>query len=332
MKKYVVGFDIGGTKTLALLLSVSATAASDKPTRDDVTVVASLRRPRPTSREQTISQITSMAAELAESSGVSLEGVGIGIAGAISQSGEVLFSPNIPELFDFDLNTILSKEMAVAVAVDNDATAATVAEHLVGSAVGVEHVLYVALGTGIGTSMVLDGKIYRGANGLAGESGHMVIDRNGEEHITGVKGPWEKYASGSGLGELARNKAREGELQSLGALVASEEAIANLRGEHITAALLDGNTEAEAVLDLFVDDIATGLTNLIYILDPELIVIGGGIASLGNILEAKLATKVSETTLGRQYRPGVDLKVSVLGTQAGAIGAGLLAYQQFQRR
>ena len=310
LQKYFAGFDIGGTKTLALVMG------------DDGTVVTSERRPRPHSPEETIDQLCELVRKIASDAQVSLGAVGIGIAGAISRAGEVIFSPNIPELFDFPLRDELAPCVDVPVVVDNDATAATWAEHQIGAGQGVDDLLYVALGTGIGTGFVLDGRIYRGAHGFAGESGHIVIDRRGDTHISGVRGPWEMYASGSGLGRMARERATAGRLNSVRDLAGSIESI---RGEHVTQAVRAGSSDALDLLDAFAADVAVGLTNLIYVLDPARIVIGGGLVEIGEPLRARVQAAVDETTLGGAYRPKLPVVLAELGSQSAALGAAMLA-------
>lgn len=255
-----------------------------------------------------------------------LAGLGIGIAGAISRSGSVQFSPNIAELQDFPLQGLLAARVEIPVLVDNDATAATWAEHRLGAGRGIGDLLYVALGTGIGTGLVLDGRVYRGAHGFAGEAGHMVVDRHGDRHISGVRGPWEMYASGNGLGALGRSWADAGRLP---AVLADAGTIDAIRGEHIGAAIKAGDAAALALLDEFSGYVALGLTNLMYVLDPATIVLGGGLVELGQPLRERVQQAVDATTLGGDFRPHVPVVLAQLGSQSAALGAAMLAQDQF---
>jgi len=310
---HFAGFDIGGTKTLALVAS------------DQGDILHERRVPRPHGPDETVEQLCSLVNEVQQAAGVEVAAVGIGIAGAISRSGSVQFSPNIPELVDFPLRGLLAGCIALPTLVDNDATAATWAEHQFGAGRDVDDLLlYVALGTGIGTGFVLDGSIYRGAHGFAGESGHIVIDRHGDTHISGVKGPWEMYASGSGLGALAREWAVAGRLPSVLAAAGSAEAI---RGEHVSAEIEAGDADALALLDVFAADVAVGMTNLMYVLDPARIVIGGGLVDIGEPLRARVQHWVDETTLGGAFRPHVPVALAELGSRSAALGAAMLASQ-----
>ena len=308
--RYFAGFDIGGTKTMAIVIDEHGTPINE------------IRVPRPVGPEDTLDQLCGLVERLGHEAGAPLDGVGIGIAGAISREGSVQFSPNLPELVDFPLRKLLTDCLDVPIMVDNDATAATWAEHQLGAGRGVDHLLYAALGTGIGTGFVLDGSIYRGANGFAGEAGHIVIDRNGDTHISGVRGPWELFASGNGLGALARSTARTNGLDKVVEFAGSIDAV---RGEHVGKAIDDGDLKALSVLDEFARYVAIGLTNLIYVLDPERIVIGGGLAELGSPLQQAVQREVDATTLGGAYRPAVPVVLAELGARSAALGAAMLA-------
>ena len=310
--RHLAGFDIGGTKTLAIVMTEHGEQIHEH------------RVPRPRGPEATVEQLCGLVSELETATGIAVDAVGIGIAGAISRQGSVQFSPNIPELVDFPLRDLLADCIRVPTLVDNDATAATWAEHQIGAGQGVDDLLYVALGTGIGSGFVLNGQIYRGAHGFAGESGHIVIDRHGEPHISGVRGPWEKYASGNGLGHLAQAWAAEGRLRNVVASAGSVEAV---RGEHVGEAIAASDTEALALLDEFAADVAVGLTNLIYVLDPARIVIGGGLVDLGEPLRVRIQEAVDTTTLGGAYRPDVPVALAELGAGSAALGAAMLARQ-----
>lgn len=304
----VVGIDIGGTKTLALLCAGGE-------------IRRQIRRPRPRGPQETIDHIIDIVAELTPAAGEPIAGLGVGIAGAISRAGSVQFSPNIPELVDFPLRDHLTAALDMPVRVENDATSATWAEHQQGAGQGTTELLYVALGTGIGTGLVLNGEVYRGAHGFAGEAGHIVIDRTGPTHISGVQGPWEMYASGNGLGALAREWAAAGRLPSLEGV----GEVASIRGEHVHHAVTNGAPDAHALLDAFAEHVAVGITNLIYVLDPERIVLGGGLVDLGDALRERVQAQVDATTLGGEFRPHVPIVLAALGAHSAALGAAMLA-------
>jgi glucokinase len=220
---------------------------------------------------------------------------------------------------------LLADRLGLRVVADNDATCAAVAEWVLGAAAGASDALVVTLGTGIGGGLVCDGRVMRGTNGFAGEIGHMVVDPSGPLCTCGKRGCWERFASGSGLARLAREAAHAGRLSSVVHLAGDDpEAV---RGEHVTAAAAAGDGEAQAVLDELGWWIALGLSNLALILDPEVIVLGGGLVdSLALVLGVVRSTLVTMLEPGRS-RPEVRVVPAALGERAGAIGAALVARQ-----
>jgi glucokinase len=181
----------------------------------------------------------------------------------------------------------------------------------------------VTLGTGIGGGIVAGGELQHGAAGFAGEPGHMVVDPHGPPCPCGRRGCWERYASGSGLGRLARDAAYAGQAEVVLALAGGDPE--DVRGEHVTTAAADGDAEAIAVLRDFAWWVALGVSNLENLLDPEVVVIGGGLAEAGELLLGPTRDAYATLVLGYEYRPPVRIVGAELGAEAGAIGAGLLA-------
>jgi glucokinase len=269
-----------------------------------------------------LSRVIDMTADLATRGGGSVESVGVGIAGFVDRAGKLWYSPNIPGVVDFPLRVLLREALGVRVVVENDATAATWAEARLGAVRGSDHVGLVALGTGIGSGFVLDGLLQRGWLGFSGEAGHMVVEMTGEKHLTGARGPWEMYASGSGLGVMTRAAAAQGRLRSVLEAVGSVDEI---NGEHLEPAVDAGDPEALAVLDDFGRMVAVGVANLVHILDLEVVVIGGGLVGLGPPLIEAIQRWTDEFVLGGELRPRPRIVAAELGAAAGALGAALIA-------
>ena len=308
------GFDIGGTKILGV-----AVRPGD-PTRP----VAVRRQSTIPDSDTLIETIKEMVLALEADCAVPCAAVGVGIAGLVDSTGVLKYSPNIAGVVDLDIRRRLRAELRRPVVVENDATAAVWAESHFGAARGCRHVALVALGTGLGSGFVLDGRLHRGFNGFAGESGHMTIDRTGPEHLTGARGPWEYYASGTGLGRLARRAAAKGDFDRAVLEAGSPEGI---RSEHVHTLITAGDPEAFAVLDEFCSYAAVGLANLVHILDPEVVVIGGGLVNIGEPLVSGLESWTHRLMLGGQRRRAVQVVPAQLGSQAGAIGAAFLAFE-----
>lgn len=266
-------------------------------------VAAEHRVPTPDTGPAILDAIASVVAAL----GASGLPVGVGLPGLVDRDGCLRFAPNLPGVVDVAVRVELERRLGVPVAVDNDATAACWAERQLGAAAGCDDVVVVTLGTGIGGGVVSGGQLQRGANGFAGEIGHMVVDPDGPECPCGKRGCWERYASGSGLGRLARERGF-GET-----------------GEAVTAAAHRGDEAALKAMADFAWWVALGLVNLTYLLDPDLFVLGGGLIEADEVLMAPTQEAFGALLAGAAFRPQVGLAAAQLGEHAGAIGAALLA-------
>jgi glucokinase len=252
-----------------------------------------------------------------------LAAVGVGVAGLVDLEGVLRFGPNLPDAIDFAVAPVVRERWGVPVIVDNDANTALWAEYRAGCAVGATEAVLVTLGTGIGAGVVVDGRLQRGAAGFAGEPGHMVVDPSGPPCPCGRRGCWERFASGSGLGRLARDAAEAGQADRVVALAGGDAE--DVRGQHVTRAALEGDPDAIAVLRQFAWWVALGIANLVNVLDPELVVIGGGLAAAGELLLAPTRQAYAGLVLAHEHRPPVRIEAALMGADAGAIGAGLLA-------
>ena len=307
----IIGFDVGGTNVRGVALrpgEVEPLATRRARTRPDGDVL--------------VDTIVDVTHKLADDIGESVDAVGLGMAALMDSDGVFRYAPNIPGVVNYPLVERVVERLGVPVVAENDATAATWAEFELGAGRGYRDMAFVALGTGIGTGFVLDGKLHRGAHGYAGEAGHMTVQRDGPEHITGAHGPWEYFASGNGLGLLARRWAAEGRVD---ALVERAGSVADVRGEHVQELLDEGEPGIEALIRRFSHDVAVGLADLVYVLDPEVFVLGGGLVDLGEPLRSHVEKSLAERILGAAYRPTVPVVLAELGSHAGAIGAAALA-------
>jgi glucokinase len=167
----------------------------------------------------------------------------------------------------------------------------------------------------------MGGRLQRGANGFAGEPGHMVVDPDGPLCVCGKRGCWERYASGSGIARMAREAIAAG---ALGEVAARAGGIDAVRGEDVEAAARAGDADALAVLDQFAAWTALGLVNLANILDPEALLVGGGLATMGELLIAPVRRHFGNLLYAAEHRPLPRVELASLGERAGAIGAALL--------
>lgn len=306
------GFDIGGSKLLGLAVDPA----------DHSAPVALRREPTACDAGMLIETIESTITALESDAGRSIQAVGVGIAGIVDRSGRLRYSPNIAGVVDLDLRQRLRRDLRRPVIVENDATAAAWAEVQLGAGRGCDDVVFVALGTGVGTGFVLDGRLHHGAHGFAGESGHMIVAQGGPEHLTGARGPWEYFASGPGLARLAQEFAAAGRLPSVAGQAAT---IAGITGEHVHAAVAAGHRDAMELLEEFCGFVAIGIANLVHILDPEIVIIGGGLIEIGEALLSGISRWTDAYQLGGDRWPNVEVVAAELGSRSGALGAALLA-------
>jgi glucokinase len=304
-----VGVDLGGTKCLGVVADRSGTV------RDE------LRVPTPRGKEATLAVLGDVAAELMARHGIG--GVGVGVPGLVDGAGVLRYAPNLPGVDELPVAAPLAERLGVPVVVENDASCAGWGEREAGAGRGRDHVLLVTLGTGIGGGIVLGGRLYRGHHGFAGEIGHMVVDPHGPPCPCGQRGCWERFASGSGLGRLAREAAVGGRASRIVALAGGDPE--HVKGEHVTAAAAEGDAEAAAVMAEYGWWVALGLANLANAFDPELFVLGGGLVEAGDVLLAPVRAAFGQLLEGAEHRPPVGIVPAELGEHAGAIGAALLA-------
>jgi glucokinase len=315
-RSLVCGLDVGGTNVRGLAFDPAA------PTEAGI----ERRVPTPYTATDLLSAIVGVVhglAEAVEADGDEIGSAGLGIAGLVDRSGRLVFSPNLPGVHDEPLRDELMRELGLPVIVENDATAAAWGERVAGAGMDVDEMILITLGTGIGAGIVAAGNLVVGRNGFAGEAGHMVVDPAGPRCPCGRRGCWERFASGSGLGRLGREAALAGRLGSVVASLGNDPE--QVRGEHLTKAAADGDPEALAVLEEFAWWVALGLANLTHILDTELIVIGGGLVSVGDLLLDPVRRSYVELLYASDRRVPARIEPAVLGEDAGAIGAGLLA-------
>jgi glucokinase len=311
----LVGVDVGGTKAQAVVVEIR----DDAETGTVGDVVATAERPTPRG-QGSLDALIDVLAELALE--CRHEGqVGVGVPGLVGRDGVLWAAPNLDGVAHFPVGPLLSERLGVPVAVDSDATCATVAEWRLGAGRGVDDLVLVTLGTGIGGGLVLGGAVQRGANGFAGEFGHMVVDPGGPPCPCGRRGCWERYASGSGLAMLARTAAVGGRLRSV---VADAGGADDVRGEHVQAAARAGDDEALAVIDDFGRWVALGLVNLTNALDPACFVLGGGLARGADLYLEPISRWYRELLYQPDLRPLPRLEFARFGPLAGAVGAALL--------
>lgn len=303
-----VGIDVGGTKCLGVTIDA------------DGNILAEERRPTPRG-PGSLPLLLDTLVELADRLGP-FDALGVGVPGLVTHAGVLRAAPNLDGVADFDIAGRLATRLGCRVRVDNDATCATAAEWLLGAGRGATDMVLVTLGTGIGGGLVSGGRLQRGKHGFTGEYGHMVIDPSGPPCPCGRRGCWERYASGSGLARLAREAAVGRRVDRVLDLAGGDpEAV---RGEMVMQAAREGDPDALAVLDEFGRWVALGLVNLTNTLDPELFVLGGGLAVAADLYVDPIRHWFEDLIYQPELRPLPEVAFARWSERAGAVGAALL--------
>lgn len=273
-------------------------------------------------KEYFVRRLAELTAQVSRDGGVApgdLEYVGMGIPGAVAE-GNILYTCNIP-LANVPIERLFSQYLDVPVLLENDANCAAVGEYFCGAGRGTKNFAVVTLGTGIGGGFILGGKLYA-ASGMSGEVGHMVVERNGAVCNCGRRGCWETYASATGLIRMTK-EAMKGNRESL--LWEESKGGTAVSGRTAFAAALRGDAAAKALCETYVDYLAAGIVNLLNILQPEVLAIGGGVSEAEDEL---LLTPLREIVDRESYAAHCGGKATVvkaeLGNDAGIIGAALL--------
>jgi glucokinase len=340
--RFVIGVDLGGTKILAgavesVLLERLATSAleascaeRDQPVaRAGLVVVRRARRSTPTDRA---AALLDAVVELVDEVRAGLDGrvdaVGFGIP-CLIEGGRAASSVHLP-LVDFPFAEAISERLGLPAVVDNDANLALLAEHRAGAAVGADHAAMLTLGTGIGGGLLLDGRIYRGSRGAAGELGHMVVWADGPDCGPGCpsRGCLESVASGTALVREAGRVAAERPESALGRAARGG---AQLTGPQVTALAQAGDPAAIDVLAALGRWLGIGIVNIANIFDPELVVIGGGVSAAGELILGPARTVLGDRALPPSARV-TRVVAAHFGADSGMLGAAVLAHDSITRR
>ncbi len=308
----VVAVDIGGTKLLAAVVTPEGWLRHEQAAH--------------THAEQGVEAVVARIGDLIQGvldraglSVASLAGIGLACAGGIDTARGVVVTPS-PHLSDWGnlpLRDRLVARFPVPVALVNDASAAALGEHRYGAGRGSSHLVLLTLGTGIGGGIIIDGRLYLGASGAAGEIGHMTV-ADGPKCGCGNTGCLEMLASGTAIAREADRRLREGEPSVLTAMMGENGG--PLTAEMVAGAASSGDALAKAVLERAGYYLGVGLVNLVNIFNPEVVVLGGGMAALGHVLIDPARRLVAERAFGVSAA-AVRIVKAELGNNAGVCGA-----------
>lgn len=250
--------------------------------------------------------------------------IGIGVPGTVNdKTGEVIFTPNLP-LRDINIKLEMQKKYACPVLLGNDANCAALGETVAGGAKGARNVVLITLGTGVGGGILFGGRLHTGLSGAAGELGHMVIRAGGRPCGCGRRGCWESYASATGLIRTAKEFMRIYKESMILSICGGNPE--NVSGRIVFEAYRLGDKAARRIVERYTKNLATGIVNIINMLEPELICIGGGISNEWDCFAEQLQAKVDKEKFTRFAPESNQTRIvrAELGNDAGIIGAALL--------
>lgn len=310
-----VGLDVGGTKISGLRVAhdgrILARDAVETPAEDP---------------EATIAAMVFAARGLVTPDVIA---VGVGAAGMVDASTGVLrFAPNLAWR-ELPIAARVSEALGLPCRVDNDANVAAWGEYRFGAGRGVQHMLLLTVGTGIGGGIVAGGRLFRGAHGFAAEIGHTIVEPGGPVCGCGNRGCWEQVAAGRAIDRRGREAAREHPRSLLATLAGGEPE--KVTGAVVTEAARRGDDVAGAILAEVGRRLGEGIAGLVNVLDPEVVVVGGGAIDAGDLLLEPARAAFGAAVEGPEHRPAVPILAAELGNDAGAVGAAALALEELSR-
>lgn len=307
-----IGLDVGGTKINALRVG------------RDGTILDRLNASTPFDDEAaTLSRMVELAASLRTREVLA---VGVGAAGLVDTGQGVLrFAPNLAWR-NLPIAERMRASLGLPCQVDNDASMAAYGEFRLGAGRGYRHMLLVTVGTGIGGGIVSDGRLFRGANGFAGEIGHIVVEPGGPLCGCGNRGCWEQVAAGRAIDRMGREEAREREHSALRRLAGGDPE--KVTGSLVTRAALQGDDAARRILGEVGRRLGEGIAGLVNVLDPQIVVVGGGAIVAGDLLLNPARAAFLDAVEAPEHRPRVRIVPARLGNDAGAVGAATLALEE----
>ena len=310
--KYYVGIDLGGTNTKIGLVDEDG----------NIIFTTIVKTDSMEGFEKTIQRLSKILLQQVKSFDLNfddVQSVGVGVPGPVLNSRVVKFWANFPWKNGVDLALEFEKNLGKPVKADNDVNVITLGEMWKGSAQGYKNVLGLAIGTGIGGGIIVDGKLVSGENGAGGEVGHIKVERDGKLCGCGQKGCWEAYASATGLIREAQSRLAVNKTNGLYEQVIGRD----LEAKDIFDVAKEGDAFALDLVDYEADYIALGIGNLLNVLDPEIVVVGGGVSLAGDILFDKVKERLKKYAFPSTTE-NLKIVAASLGNDAGILGAAYL--------
>ncbi|MCK9520291.1 MAG: ROK family protein [Dehalococcoidia bacterium] len=315
MSRLVVAADFGGTNLRSALVN----EAGDVVERIDRST------PAEASPDAILREILQLFRDIVARAPAPPVSAALGVPGLIdADQGMVILAPNVAGFRNLVLTAPIEEQLGIPVFIENDASAAALGEFRFGAGRGTRHLLHATLGTGIGGGIVIDGRLYRGARGLAGEIGHVIIDPAGPRCNCGSRGCLESMVSGVAFAERARRVLATGSSPLLQEIVGARDPSA----ADLQAAAEAGDKTCEAEIRHGGHLLGLGLGSLVNVLNPEAITLSGGLLNMGDMLLGPMKESMHSIAYGPAS--GTIVRISSLGDEAGLLGAAAVAFERVE--
>jgi glucokinase len=315
----VLAVDLGGTKIIIAIMSHQGEIIA----RQSYNTLAD------EGPQAVMNRIFSSIEEVLSQNNLSLSqlsAISIAAAGIIDiKNGVITEAPNLSGWHDIPLKSIVEEKFKLTTFLINDADAAALGEHRFGAGKGLSNLILLTLGTGVGGGIIINSGLYLGSSGSAAEIGHMIIDVNGPKCQCGNNGCLEAFVSGSAIAAEAKSRISQGGKSSL--IEMAEGKIENITAEKVYLAAGEGDSLASEVISRAAYYLGIGVVNLVNILNPEMVIIGGSVASMGDILLEPVRQVVKEKAFPLLSQ-AVKIVPARLGNDAGIFGAAIFALEQ----
>lgn len=312
--EYFVGIDIGGTNSKIGILNSNG----------DILKSTSIKTESIEGVDYTLNKIWASVLELADELDITrdlIKGIGMGIPGPVIDQKKVGFFANFPWEKNINISEKMEGISGIKTRLDNDVNVIALGETLYGAGKGYSKSVTIALGTGVGGGIFIDGKLISGATGAGGEIGHMKLEKEGKICGCGQKGCFEAYASATGVIREALSRLQINKNNELYRLIDGD--LNKLEAKHVFDAAKNGDKFSLDIVDYVSDYLAMGIGNVLNIINPEVIILSGGVALAGDILLDKVKEKLPNYALGITIE-NLQIKLGQLGNDAGIKGASAL--------
>lgn len=312
--EYFVGIDIGGTNSKIGILNAGG----------DILKSTSIKTESIEGVEFTLNKIWATVLELADELGITkdlIKGIGMGIPGPVIDQKKVGFFANFPWEKNINISEKMEEISGIKTRLDNDVNVIALGETLYGAGKGYSKSVTIALGTGVGGGIFVDGKLISGATGAGGEIGHMKLEKDGKLCGCGQKGCFETYASATGVIRETLSRLQINKNNEVYKFIGGD--LNRLEAKHVFDAAKKGDEFSLDIVDYVSDYLAMGIGNVLNIINPEVVILSGGVALAGDILLDKVRVKLPKYALGITLE-NLQIKLGELGNDAGIKGASAL--------